>query len=201
MPVIWAKYGNLLAQCKWFRVTFGNHGKNLVISRWPRDKAKINGVAAKRHKPVPKFFECKNPLEKFSPRFFGINNASSSFHILQRIKLLTLSTTHHCLSKWRLFWEKNSTWSSAGNCFLHDNASDHQKLQNKEQASLGFQYHDRPPYESYPTSSNCHLISELKKIENCHSWSDKEFLASPACRFKGQNSEFFEWLRKVRATG
>jgi hypothetical protein len=33
------------------------------------------GIAAH---PAPKDSECKNPLEKFSPRFFGIKTASSS---------------------------------------------------------------------------------------------------------------------------
>jgi len=28
--------------------------------------------------PAPKYSECKNPLEKFSPRFFGIKTTSSS---------------------------------------------------------------------------------------------------------------------------
>ena len=43
--------------------------------------------------PRPK----KNPLEKFSPRFFEIKTAFSSFIIFQRAKLSTLSITH-------LFW-------------------------------------------------------------------------------------------------
>ena len=34
------------AQFKWFPVVTGDHGQNLVISLWPRDKATINGVAA-----------------------------------------------------------------------------------------------------------------------------------------------------------
>jgi len=33
---------------------------------------------------APKNSECKNPLEKFSPRFFGIKTASSSLIIFQR---------------------------------------------------------------------------------------------------------------------
>jgi hypothetical protein len=39
---------------------------------------------------------CKNPLEKFSPRFFGIKTTSSSLIILQRAKLSTWSITHLC---------------------------------------------------------------------------------------------------------
>ena len=34
------------AWSKWFPVVIGDHGRNLVISLWPRDKATINGLAA-----------------------------------------------------------------------------------------------------------------------------------------------------------
>jgi len=46
--------------------------------------------------PRPKTSECKNPLEKFSPRIFGIKTASSSLIISQRAKLSTRSITHLC---------------------------------------------------------------------------------------------------------
>jgi len=37
--------------------------------------------------PTPRNSECKNPLEKFSPRFFGIKTASSILIIFQKAKL------------------------------------------------------------------------------------------------------------------
>jgi len=43
--------------------------------------------------PAAKNSECKNSLEKFSPRFFGIKTASSSLIIFQRAKLSTRSIT------------------------------------------------------------------------------------------------------------
>jgi len=47
--------------------------------------------------PLPKKnFECKNPLEKFSPRFYGIKMASSSFIIIQRVILSTRSIIRLC---------------------------------------------------------------------------------------------------------
>ena len=46
--------------------------------------------------PAPKNSECKIPLEKFSPRFFGIETASSSLSIFQRAELSTRSITHLC---------------------------------------------------------------------------------------------------------
>ena len=49
-----------------------------------------------RHSGSPrhKHSEYKNPLEKFSPQFFGIKTASSSLIIFQRSKLSTI--THFC---------------------------------------------------------------------------------------------------------
>jgi len=46
--------------------------------------------------PAPKNSDYKNPLENFSPRFFGIKTASSSLIIFQRAKLPTRSITHFC---------------------------------------------------------------------------------------------------------
>jgi len=51
------------------------------------------GIAAH---PTPKKSECKNPLEKFSPWFFGIKTASSPLIIFQRAKLSTRSIAHLC---------------------------------------------------------------------------------------------------------
>ena len=61
---------------------------------------------------VPKNSECKNPLEKFSPRFFGIKTTSSSLIIFQRAKLSTRSITHLCWRNWKTFWRKNAAGNS-----------------------------------------------------------------------------------------
>ena len=65
---------------------------------------------------TPKNSERKNPLENFSPRFFGIKTASSSLSIFQRAKLSTRCITYLCWCNWRTFWWKNiavrsSRWS------------------------------------------------------------------------------------------
>ena len=62
--------------------------------------------------PAPKNSGCKNPLENFSPRFFGIKTACSSLIIFQRAKLTTRSITHPCWCNWRTFWRKNVAESS-----------------------------------------------------------------------------------------
>ena len=46
VPVVWATFGIFVALYKWFPVATGDHGWNLVISLWPRDKATISEVAA-----------------------------------------------------------------------------------------------------------------------------------------------------------
>jgi len=46
--------------------------------------------------PNPKKFRVKNPLETFSPQFFGIKTASSSLIIFQRVKLSMRSIIHLC---------------------------------------------------------------------------------------------------------
>jgi len=56
--------------------------------------------------PAPKNSECKNPLEKFSPQFWGIKKASSLLIIFQRAKLSTRGITHLCWCNWRTFWRK-----------------------------------------------------------------------------------------------
>jgi hypothetical protein len=47
--------------------------------------------------PTSKISEFKNPLEKSSPRFFGIKTATSTLIIFQLAKLSTRSITDLCL--------------------------------------------------------------------------------------------------------
>ena len=88
VPVVWANSGIFSARSKWFPVANGDHGRNLVISLWPGVKATINGVAAQRLIPPPKF-QVQKSAGKFSPRFNGIKTASSSLIIFQMAKLST----------------------------------------------------------------------------------------------------------------
>jgi len=67
--------------------------------------------------PAPKNSVCKNPLGKFSPRFFEIKTAYPSLIIFQRVKLSTRSIIHLCWCNWRTFWRKNAAGSSPrGSC-------------------------------------------------------------------------------------
>ena len=118
VPGVGATFGNFSARSKWFPV-----GRDwwpwtkpgyVTLTRRQSNNQWSGGIAAH---PAPKNSECKNPLEKFSPRFFGIKTASSSLIIFQRDKLSTRSITHLCWSNWRTFWRKNAAGKSPrGSC-------------------------------------------------------------------------------------
>jgi len=115
---------------------------------------------------TPKNSECKNPLEKFSPRFLGINTASSALIIFQRVKLSTRSISHLCWCNWRIFWRKNAGRGKVtkGVFFLHDISTAHRTLATqKKLAYLGLQRLDHPSYSSDLAPSDNHLFPGLKK--------------------------------------
>ena len=98
--------------------------------------------------PAPKNSECKNPLEKFSPRFFW-DQGSIILIIFQRAKLSAWSITYLCWCNWRTFWRKNATCGKVikGVLFLRDNAPAHRALATqKKLAYLGFPCLGHPPY-------------------------------------------------------
>ena len=66
--------------------------------------------------PAPKYSECKNPLEKFSPPLFWDQESILLIDYLPK-KLSTRSITLLCWCKWRTFWGKNAAGSSPkGSC-------------------------------------------------------------------------------------
>ena len=110
--------------------------------------------------PAPKNSECEKPLEKFSPRIFGIKTDTSSLIIFQRAKL---STPHWLSSQGpnyqrRVFSsllvqlkdilkEKHSGKVTKVVLFLHDNTLAYRALATRKKlAYLGFQCLDHPPY-------------------------------------------------------
>jgi len=85
-------------------------------------------VAALRLTPPQKYSECKNLLEKFSLRFFGIKTASSSLIIFQRVKLSTGSINHTAGAIEGLLKEKRRGKVTKGVLFLHDEVPVHRVL-------------------------------------------------------------------------
>ena len=89
---IWKFFGPIkIISCRdwrpWTKPSYITMNRRQSSNQWS------GGIAAH---PAPKNSERKNPLEKFSPRFFGIATASSSLLIFQRAKLSTRSITHLC---------------------------------------------------------------------------------------------------------
>jgi len=91
------------------------------------------GIAAH---PAPKKFERKNPLEKFSPRFFRIKTASSSLIIFQRAKPSTQSITHLCWCNWRIFWRTNAAGGHQGGLALARQCPSSPGTCNQEETGL-----------------------------------------------------------------
>jgi len=115
VPGVWENLEFFSARSKWFPVgrdwwPWTKPGYITMIRRQSNNQWS-GGIAAH---PSPKHSECKNPLEKFSPRFLGIKTTSSSLIIFQRAKLSTLSITHLCWCNWRTFRSKNAAGSSPG---------------------------------------------------------------------------------------
>jgi len=81
----------------------------MTVTRRQSKNQWSGGIAAH---PAPKNSECKNPLENFSSRFFGIKTASSWLINFQRAKQSTRSITHLCWRNWRTFWRKNAVGRS-----------------------------------------------------------------------------------------
>ena len=72
----------------------------ITMNRRQSNNHRSGGIAAR---PAPKNSDCKNPLKKFSLKFFGIKTASSLLIIFQRAKLSTRSSTHLCWCNCRTF--------------------------------------------------------------------------------------------------
>ena len=81
----------------------------ITMTRRQNNNQWSDGIAAH---VAPKYSVCKNPLEKFSPRFFGIKTAFSSLIFFQRVKISTWIITHLCWCTWRTFWRKNAAGRS-----------------------------------------------------------------------------------------
>ena len=96
---IWNFFGAIqLISCRdWWPWTKPGY---ITMTRRQSNNQWSGGIAAH---PTPKYSECKNPLKKFSPRFFGIKTASSSLITFQRAKLSTRCITHFCWYNWRTY--------------------------------------------------------------------------------------------------
>jgi len=159
------------------------------------------GIAAH---PTSKNSEYKNPLEKFSPRFFGIKTASIDY----LPKGQTINTEYYfslLVQLKEILKEKHRGTITKVVLFLHDNVPAHRALAaQKKLAYLGFHCLDHPLYSQDVAPSDYHLFPGLKKkqLKVRHFSSDAEVIAAAETLLDGQHFEFsFECLAKVRATG
>jgi len=173
----------------------------ITMTRRQSNKQWSGGIAAH---PAPKNSECKNLLEKFSPRFFGIKTASCSLIIFQSAKLSMLSVTHLCWCNWRTFCRKNTAgrsprWSCS--CTIMPQLTGH--LQPRRNCpTWASQCLDHPPYSQDLAPSDYHLLPGLKKqLKGRHFSSSAEVIAATETWLDGQPSEFFRVACEIRATG
>ena len=160
-----SKFGIFLVWSKWLPVAIVDHGRNLVISLWPGEKSNNQWSGGKAAHPTPRNSECKNLLEKFSPRFFLESRRHSPHWLPSKgpnyqygVLLISAGATEGLLK------EKCRGKVTKGVLFLHDNAPDHRALATqKKLAYLGFQCLDHPPYSPDVALLDYHLFPGLKK--------------------------------------
>ena len=144
--------------------------------------------------PAPKNSECKNPLEKFSPRFFRIKTASSSLIIFQRAKLSTRSITHLCWCNWRTFWRKNASGRSPiGSCSCTTMPRLTRHLQPRRNwptwASIFLITH--PILRIWPRRTTTCSVDWRKQLKVRNVSSDAEVIPAAETWLDGQHSEYF----------
>ena len=148
------------------------------------------GIAAQ---PAPKNSECKNPLEKFSPRFLGIKTASSSLIIFRKVKLWTRSITPFCWWNWRTFWRKNAAVRSlrgSCSCMTMTRLTGHLQPRRNWPTWASNVLISRPILRIWPhRTTTCSL--DWKKLKCGHFSSDEEFIAAVETWLDGQSSKFF----------
>ena len=121
--------------------------------------------------PAPKNSDCKNPLEKFSPRLFWDQDGILLIDYLPKGQTINVEYYSSLLVQMKdILKEKSHGKVTKGVLFLHDNALVHQALATqKKLAYLGFQCLNHPPYSLDLALLEYHLFPGLKKqLIGCH---------------------------------
>jgi len=155
--------------------------------------------------PAPKYSEFKNPVEEFSPRFFGIKTASFPLSIFQRAKLSTRSITHLCWWNWRTFWRKNAAGRSLSgpcSCMTMPRLTGHLQPRRNWLTWASNILIAHPILRTWPRRTTTCSLDWKKQLKGRHFPSDAEVIAVAETWLDGRPSTFFfERLAKVRATG
>jgi len=148
---------------------------------------------------APKNFECKNPLEKFSPRFFGIKTASSSLIIFQGAKLSTWSITHLCWCNWGTFWRKNATGiirtpRGSCSCTTMPRFTGHLQPRRNWSTWASSILITHPTLRIWPRQTTTCSLDWKKQLKGHHFFSDAEVISCAETWLDGQPSEVFFFL-------
>ena len=102
-----------------------------------------SGIAAH---PAPKTYECKNPLGKFSPRFFWNQDGILLIDYLPKGQTINAEYYSSLLVQLKDFLTDKRREVTKGVLFLHENAPPHRALASqKKLAYLGFKCLDDAP--------------------------------------------------------
>ena len=151
------------------------------------------GIAAHS---APKNYECKNPLEKFTPRFFGIKTESSSLIIFQRTKLSTRSITHFCWCNWRTFSRKIAAGRSSRrscSCTTMPQLTGYLQPRRKWPTWAFNAFITHPILRIWPRRITTCSLYWKKQLKVRHSSSDTEVIAAAETWLDGQPSDIF-WV-------
>ena len=144
--------------------------------------------------PTPKNSECKNPLEKFSTRFFWDQDGIFFIDYLPKGQTINVDFYLSLLVQLKDILKKKRCGNfTKGVLFLHDSTSAHRALATQRKlAYLGFRFLDHPPYSPDLAPSDYHLFPGLKnQLKGRHFSSDSEVIAAADIWLDGQYSDFF----------
>ena len=145
---------------------------------------------------TPKNSECKNPLEKFSPRFLGIKTAFSSLITFRRAKLSTRSITHFCWCNWRTFWRQHAAGRSprrSCSCTTMPRLTGHLQPRRNWPTWASSVSITHPILLVWPHRATTCSLDQKKKLIVRHFSSDAEIIAAAEIWLDGQVYEFF-WV-------
>ena len=170
----------------------------ITITRRQSNNQWSEGIAAH---PAPKNSECKNPVENFSSRFFGIKTASSSLIIFQRAKLSTRSITYLCWCNWRTFTKNAAGITPKGSCSCTTMPRLTGHLQRGRNWLIGASIVliTYPILWIWPRRTTTYSLDwKTKQLKGRHFSSDAEVIAAAETWLDGQLSEFvLSGLQKV----
>ena len=144
--------------------------------------------------PAPKNSECKNPLEKFLPRFFWDQDSILLIDYLPNGQTINAEYYSSLLVQLKdILIEKRRQKVTKRALFLYENVPAHQTVATqKKLVHLGFQCLDHPPSSPDLARSDYHLFPGLKKqLKGRHFSSKAEVIAAAETWLDRQSSESF----------